>query len=83
VAECGGLLILPDPFAPTDLRLFCLRWALRSCSEIPSLAFKAQQKFSKTLLVLVIPAASDIASLVERRACRRDVDFLSTPGKGL
>jgi hypothetical protein len=28
----GGLLILPDPFAQTDFRLFCLHCNLLSCS---------------------------------------------------
>jgi hypothetical protein len=32
-AECGGLLILPELFARTDFRLFCLRYGLLNCSE--------------------------------------------------
>src|SRR6266480_2211471 len=42
-------------------------------AKYPHWHSKDQQKFRKTLLVLVFPAASDIASFVERRArpCRR------------
>jgi hypothetical protein len=38
VAECGGLLILPDPFAQTDFHVFCSHYRFLSCSHIPSFA---------------------------------------------
>ena len=45
-AEGGGLLILPDLFARTHFRLFCLRYEPLSCVESPHLQFIVQQVFS-------------------------------------
>src|SRR5882724_5266758 len=47
VAPGGGLPIHPDLFVLIDFRLFCLRWTLLSCTEVPRLRSKVQQMFSK------------------------------------
>ena len=41
------MLILPDPFAQTDFRLFCLCCDLPSCTESPHLQSIVQQLFSR------------------------------------
>jgi hypothetical protein len=52
----GGLLIHPDLFAQTNFRLFCLRYVLLSCTEIPPFAVycsaSVQQKNCRLSLTL-------------------------------